>query len=348
VRKVLTSQNKITSVEVARLAGVAHATVSRVVNNPGIVAPDTREKVLKAIRATGYKPSSSARMLVRQKQETIGLIFEREHIKTYYGACLIEGVSETLAKTGQRLAMAMVNWHSPVEEIEDLPLLRTVSVDGLILDLHALKGDQDAVVARLGLPYININPSGYRPYNTIMPDHVSGARDATQYLIDRGHRKIAYIPSPEQNLHSSQPDRMKGYAEAMIKAGLPPIPLWDVPLMKDDYPVEDYITRVKLFKEKYGCTAMVAYSAIEAPRTLYACYQVGLKVPHDLSIVGCDYDPVMQAIPVAITCFHFDRTAMGKQAVEMLDQRIINPGTDIPSITLHSTLIEGKSVIPLP
>jgi DNA-binding LacI/PurR family transcriptional regulator len=347
VKKVLMPQNKITSVEVARLAGVAHATVSRVVNNPGIVSSDTREKVLKAIRATGYKPSSSARMLVRQKHETVGLIFEREHIKTYYGSCLIEGVSETLAATGQRLAMAMVNWHSRVEEIENLPLLRTVSVDGLILDIHALEGDQDAVVARLGLPYININPSGYRPYNTIMPDDVLVARNATHYLIERGHRKIAYIPGPGTVTHSSQANRMKGYAEAMVKAGLSPIPLWDKPLEKEEYPVEDYLSRTRLFKEKYACTAMVAYDATEAPRILYAGYQLGLRIPQDFSLVACDYDPVIRVLPVEITCFHFDRTAMGKRAVQMLDQRIKTSGEDIPSICLDSTLIEGKSVVPL-
>jgi DNA-binding LacI/PurR family transcriptional regulator len=347
VKKVLIPQTKITSIEVARLAGVAHATVSRVVNNPGIVSPDTREKVLKAIRATGYKPSSSARMLVRQKHETVGLIFEKEHIKTYYGSCLIEGVSESLAENGQRLAMAMVKWHSRVEEIETLPLLRTVSVDGLILDIHALIGDQDAVVARLGLPYIFINPSGYRPYNTIMPDDVLVARDATQYLIARGHRKIAYIPGPGTVAHSSQADRMKGYAEGMIKAGLQPVPLWDVPLEKEDYPVEDYLSRVRIFKEKYGCTAIVAYDATEAPRILYAGYKLGLEIPQDFSLVACDYDPVMRVLPVAITCYHFDRTAMGKRAVAMLDQRIKCSGADIPSIRLDSTLIEGKSVISL-
>jgi LacI family transcriptional regulator len=339
--------NKLTHVDIARLVGVGTSTVSRVLNNSTRVAPDTREKILNAIKTTGYKPSSAARMLVRQKHETVGLIFEKEHVKTYYGSCLIEGVSETLAETGQRLAMAMVKWHSGVEEVENLPLLQTVSVDGLILDLHIMTGDYDAMVARLGMPYININPSGFRPYNTIMPDHVSGARDATQYLIERGHRKIAYLPSVGKNPHCSQPDRMKGYSEAMVKAGLPPVPLWDVPLASVDYPVEDYVVRAKLFKEKYGCTAVVAYSAIEAPRMLYACYQLGLKIPQDLSIVACDYDPVMQAIPVEITCFQFDRAAMGRQAVGMLNRRIMNPQEDIPSINLQSDLIEGQSVITL-
>jgi LacI family transcriptional regulator len=166
-------------------------------------------------------------------------------------------------------------------------------------------------------------------------------------LINRGHRKIAFIPSVGKNPHSSQPDRMKGYAEGMIQAGLQPIPLWDVPLAKVDYPVEDYLTRIRLSKEKYGCTAVVGFDSMGAPRTLYACYQLGLKVPQDLSIVACDYDPVMLVLPVEITCFHFDRTAMGKQAVEMLDQRIQSSGADVPSISLENSLIEGKSVIPL-
>jgi LacI family transcriptional regulator len=334
-------------VDVARLAGVVHSTVSRVINNNPNIGEETRRRVLEAIRMTGYRPSLAARMLVRQKHETIGLIFEKEHVKTYYGACLIEGVSERLAETGQRLAMSMVKWHSRVEEIENLPLLQTVSVDGLILDLHIVHGDYDPVMARLGLPYISINPFGSRPYNTIMPDHVAGARDAVQYLIDRGHRKIAYLPCVGKNTHCSQQDRMKGYSEAMVKAGLQPIPLWDVPLTSVDYPVEDYVSRAKLYKEKYGCTAVVAYSAIEAPRLLHACYELELKIPRDLSLVACDYDPVMQTIPVEITCFQFDRAAMGRQAVEMLNRRIQNPQEDIPSINLQCNLVEGKSVMTL-
>lgn len=334
-------------VDVARLAGVVHSTVSRVINNSPGIGEDTRERVLEAIRMTGYKPSLAARMLVKQKHETIGLIFEKEHVKTYYGACLIEGISEALVETGQRLAMAMVRWNSRVEEIDSLPLLQTVSVDGLILDVHVLAGDYDALVSRLGLPYITINPLGYRPYNTIMPDDVSAARDAVQYLIDRGHRKIAYLPSVGQNPHCSQPDRMRGYSEAMVNAGLQPIPLWNVPLSRGDYPVADYVQRARLYKEEYGCTAVVAYSAIEAPRLLFGCYQLGLKVPEDLSIVACDYDPVLQVIPIEITCFQFDRAAMGRQAVAMLNRRIQSPQEDIPSLNLASELVEGTSVITL-
>jgi LacI family transcriptional regulator len=339
--------NKLTYVDIARMVGVGASTVSRVLNQSTRVAPDTREKILNAIKTTGYKPSSAARMLVRRQHETIGLIFEKEHIKTYYGACLIEGVSEILAETGQRLAMAMVKWHSRAEDIESLPLLRTVSVDGLIFDIHHIEGNLDGVVARLGLPYVYINPSGACPYNAIIPDDVSVARDATQYLIDRGHRKIAYLPCPGTSTHSSQADRMKGYAEVMIRAGLPPVPLWDVPLEKVDNPVQDYLNRAKYYKEQCGCTAMVAYNSVEAGRVIQACYQQGYKVPREMSVVVCDYDPVMQVLLLDVTCFRFDRTHMGQLAVQMLDQRMKNDGQDIPSMVLKGSLMEGETVIPV-
>jgi LacI family transcriptional regulator len=327
--------------DVAKLAGVVHSTVSRVINNNPNIGDATRQRVLDAIRMTGYRPSLAAQILARQKHETIGLVFEREHVKTYYGACLIEGVSEKLAESGQRLAMGMIPWQSQAEEIEKLPLLRSVSVDGLILDINHIEGDWDSVAARLGLPYISINNSGYRDYNMIKPDDVSVAREATQYLIDRGHRKIAYLPCPGTLRHSSQTDRMKGYADAMLKADLPPIPLWDVPLEKVEYPAEDYLFRTKLFKEKYECTAIVAFNATEAPRLLYAAYELGLRIPRDLSLVACDFDPAIRFLPVPITCFQFDRTQMGRLVVDMLAERINNSGKAIPSILFKGTLVEG-------
>ncbi len=333
---------KVTCIEVARLAGVGHSTVSRVINNPGSVHPRTRKKVLEAIRITGYKPSSAARMLVRKKSETIGLIFEKEHVQTYYGSRLIEGLSEVLTDKGMKLAMSTVRWHAPVSEIEGLPLLKTVSIDGLILDIAQIRGDLDLLVARLGLPHVFINPPSYRAFNTIMPDDPAAARLATQRLIDRGHRKIGFISAPGSTKHSSMADRMKGYAETMIKADLKPLPSWDVPLESVDNPVRDYLDRTKLFREEHGCTAIVAYNAIEAARVIYACYQLGLKVPEDIHLVACDYDPVALVPPARITCFHFDRTRMAKMAVAMLEERI-GTGKDVASISVSPTLVDGET-----
>lgn len=337
-------KSRATCIDVARLAGVGHSTVSRVVNNPELVAPGTRKKVFEAMQMTGYKPSSAARMLVRQKSDTIGLVITKEHFSCFYGTQLIDGLLETLTNKGLKLAMSTIPSSAPIEEFDKLPILKSLSVDGLIFDLVQVGGDLDLLIARLGLPYIFVNPQTKREFNAILPDDISVAKQATQYLIERGHRKIGYMPGSGLAAHSSQSDRRKGYAEAMIKHDLKPIPLWDVPLTAVKKPVQDYYDRTKFYFEKNGCTAIVAYNGIEAARIIFAAYQLGLRIPADLSIVACDSDPVIDVPPVDITSFHFDRNAMGQKAVEMVEARIHNGGRDIRSVEFQGILIPGESV----
>jgi DNA-binding LacI/PurR family transcriptional regulator len=338
-------KSRATCIDVARLAGVGHSTVSRVINNPELVASETRKKVFEAMRMTGYKPSSAARMLVRQKSETIGLVITKEHFSSFYGTQLIDGLLETLTAKGLKLAMSTIPCAASVEDIDNLPILKSISVDGLIFDLVQVTGDLDQLIARLGLPYILINPQVKRGFNSILPNDVSVARQATKYLIDLGHRKIAYMPEGGLKIHSSQSDRMRGYAEAMIQNNLKPMPLWDVPLAAVKKPVKDYIDRTKFYYENQGCTAIIAYNGIEAARIIFAAYQMGIKIPEDLSIVACDCDPVNDVPPVDITAFHFNRSGMGQKAVEMVEARIRGGGRDIPSVEFEGMLIPGESVL---
>lgn len=336
---------RATCLDVARLAGVGHSTVSRVINTPERVAPETRKRVFQAMRLTGYKPSSAAQMLVRQKSETIGLVITKEHFSSFYGTQLIDGLLETLTERGLKLAMSTLPCSADAEAIEQLPILRSLSVDGLIFDLIQLSGDMDRVIGRLGLPCIFVNPQVKREFNAVLPDDVSVSRLATEHLIARGHRQIGYIPTSGLAAHSSQQDRMKGYAEAMIANELKPMPLWDVPLAAVKKPTTDYAERIRRYREGNGCTAVVAYNGIEAARIIYAAYELGLRVPADLSIVACDFDPVNDVPPVDITSFHFDRGAMGRKAVEMVEARIRNQGRDVPSARFMGTLILGESVL---
>ncbi len=343
----LKTGNKLTYVDIARMVGVGASTVSRVLNRSTRVAPDTREKILNAIKTTGYKPSSAARMLVRQRHETIGLILLKEQAKTHYGARLIEGVSEKLTEMGLRLAMSMVSRETDhAEDIENLPLLKMASVDGVILDVAQIAGDIDAVVGRLGMPYIFVNPASYKPCNALMPDDTAIGEQATQYLVERGHRRIAYIayPSAPWLPHYSQQDRLKGYTQAMLKADLQPIAMWKTPLADFNGPKPDYIGRLKFVREQNAGTAIVAYDAMEGARIMFACYQLGLRVPEDISIIACDYDPIAIVPPVPITCFNFDRTEMGKLAIQMLDRRINLNGEDVPTTILRGTLMEGETI----
>jgi DNA-binding LacI/PurR family transcriptional regulator len=173
-----------------------------------------------------------------------------------------------------------------------------------------------------------------------MPDDVAAASMAAKYLIDRGHKKIGYIPCYKNTRHSSQKDRMKGYVEALLQAGLQPVPLWDKPLEEVHSEDSDYDLRLKIYREEYGCTGIVAYSGSEALRILFACYRTGVKVPHDLAMIGCDFTPTITEAPIAIPTVHLDRLKMGQMAVQMLLERIKQPERDIPTVYFEGTLIE--------
>lgn len=330
--------NRVTCIDIARMVGVAPSTVSRVINDSQRVSADTRQRVLKAIHATGYRPSQAASSLPRRRHDTIGLITESTAHGSY-GPELIRGVSVALTASGQRLAINMIPDLQPVEALEALPLFQSVSVDGLILDVCNAVGEIDAVVGRLRTPAVFVNAPSPRPFNTVMPNDEYVARRATEYLIERGHRKIGYLPGCEVP-HSSHTQRMNGYAQAMLKRGLQPLPMWDVAL---DHNTSLYAGRLAELKAN-GASSVVTYNGIGAAYCIRACIELKIKVPEHLSIVSCDYDPVAEFAAVPVTCIRLDRAEMGRIAVQMLADRIAQPSRDIPSIFLQGELVEFDSV----
>lgn len=343
------SKRPLTSLAVARMAGVAPSTVSRVLNRVDGISSKTRRRVLEVVRATGYRPSAAASSLSRQKHETIGLITEIASDNAYYGPQLIRGVSNELAVASMRMAISSVLKGSNIDSIEALPLFLSHSVDGFILDLHAATGDVQAMADRLVTPYVMVNPPRPMTNNAIIPNDIDAAEQATNYLIQRGHRKIGYIPSTEISRLSSQSDRMQGYQRSMTSAGLTPIPLWDVPMTKTQTRMtpEDYIPRLQDYLKNHGCTAVVTYHAPAAARVLSACYLMGVRVPQELSIVACDYDPILEYTPVTLTSLHLDRNAMGELAVRQVLQQINQSVSTIPSVIVKGQLQERNSVATL-
>jgi len=333
----------VTCIDIARMVGVAPSTVSRVINHSEKVSADTRARVLSAIQATGYRPSVAASSLPRRKHDVVGLVSEMAVDPSSYGPDLIRGISIAISKLGQRLAMDTVQYNDPAEVLERLPLLRSLSIDGLILDTHSIVGDIDAIVAKMRVPYVFVNAPIPRTYNTVMPDDIYVAGLATEYLIERHHRKIAYLPYAERQRHSSQALRMAGYSQTMMRLELPPGPLWNVPTKADGHQIEDYIERVRIYREK-GITGVVTYNAPAAALLMRACVMSNVRVPHELSIISCDYDPMNRYTVVPITSLHLDRAEMGDAAVRMLLWRIENDWADAPSVSIQAKLVEMESV----
>lgn len=335
------TDSRVTCIDIARMARVAPSTVSRVINASSRVAPETRKRVIKAIHATGYRPSQAASALPRRRHDTIGLVTETVTMGSH-GPELIRGISVALTQSGHRLTINMIPERTPAESLDHLPLFQSLSVDGIILDACNIAGDVDAVIGRLRIPVVFVNAPRPRPFNTVMPDDELVARRATEYLIERGHRKIGYLPGCKVT-HSSHTRRMNGYTQALLSHGLSPLPMWDVEL---DYRHELFAERLKILKS-HGVTAVVTYNGIGGALAVRGAFENHLKVPSQLSIVACDYDPVAEFAFVPVTCIKLDRAEMGRLAVEMLAERIANKSRDIASIFLPGEMVELDSVRPI-
>ncbi|MCC6424101.1 MAG: LacI family DNA-binding transcriptional regulator [Phycisphaerales bacterium] len=338
VGSIKSTVSRVTCIDIAKMAGVAPSTVSRVINDSTRVAPETRKRVMKAIHATGYRPSQAASALPRRRHDTIGLVSEMVTMGNH-GPELIRGISVALTDSGHRLTMNMVPERMAAETLENLPLFQSVSVDGIIIDACNMIGDIDSVVGRLRIPVVFVNAPRPRPSNTVMPDDELVARHATEYLIERGHRRIGYLPGCKVT-HSSHALRMNGYTQALMAHGLTPLPMWDVEL---DYRPELYAQRISILKS-HGVTAVVTYNGIGGALAVRGAIETNLRVPQDLSIVACDFDPVAQFAFVPVTCIKLDRAQMGKLAVEMLVERIETKSQDITSIFLTGEMVELDSV----
>jgi DNA-binding LacI/PurR family transcriptional regulator len=318
---------KVTVTEVARLAGVAPATVSRVTTGASYVTPETRERVMRSIRQTGYRPSSAAVSLKRQAHDCFGLVLEEGAADSYYGSALVRGVAAAAGDRGFRVAVATLPSNSEASDLHRLPMLSNVSTDGLVVDLPHPKFSIRDELERLQMPWVVVNPTEELAHNAVCLDDMQIAGALVQYLSQRGHRQIVYVEnqssfhSPlrserETRPHISQERRRDGYLRAMTDLKLQPVMFWE----REDTEIE-FVSRLQYWIDQ-GITAVLCYSTGQAAKICQAAAVLRLNVPDDLVVVGCDYDPIIKHLLVKPAYALIDRVAIGRMAAEMLMQRL--------------------------
>lgn len=269
--------------DVARLAGVSVATVSRTLARPGVVIEETRTRVLAAVRDTGYTPNISARNL--RVRKTMVVLVAVPDIANPFFAEVLQGIDDTLSAAGYGLIIANLAG-SPEKEARYVDLVCAGQADGvLLLCGHVMRSpDRDLRDAHVPLvaacEYI---PREDFPQVTI--DNVGTAREAVEHLIELGHTRIAYLSGPESNILEQQ--RLEGYRQAMQAAGIA---------------VDAGLILAGDFTFRTGVEAGEALLALEPaarPTALFAANDEmaigliktvhgGLHIPNDLSVVGFD------------------------------------------------------------
>ncbi len=329
----------VTRDEIAKAAGVSAATVSYVVNNgPRPVSQETRQRVVEAIEKLGYTPNAIARNLRLQRSTTIGLIIPDTN--NPYFAQVARGVEQRANENGLTTVLCHSNY-SLQGELHYVEVLRAERAAGVIW-FPATNSPEPALrMEQYGLPLVvldrtaeGLNAPG------IVADNFLGGVQATEHLIGLGHQVIGCIARPTDLHHSSE--RVRGYQDALSRHG---IQLDESLIARGGFRLEDgYCAAKELLQRRPRPTAIFAYNDLMAIGALRAAYDLRLKVPSQLSIVGFDDIPEAAFTCPALTTVSQPKLDMGREGVAILLELINHRHIPTGSITtLNVELIVRES-----
>jgi DNA-binding LacI/PurR family transcriptional regulator len=323
--------------DVARRAGVSITTVSRMLNDPDKVNGETRERVMSAVDALGFMPKAEARARALRRTGRIGVISPFFTAPSFVQR--LRGISEALSAKKFELVIYTVDSADHLKSfLASLPL--TGNLDGLII--LSLPVD-DANVRRLvehGLPTVLVE-FPHPNLSSVVIDDVMGGCIAARYLLDKGHRRIAFLGDtdlPEYSLHPVSL-RLVGFRKALKEAG---IELPNVLVRLAPYSQEQ--TRqvaAELLSLPQPPTAIFAATDFQALGVLKAARQLKIQVPEQLAIVGFDDLDLAEYTDLTTIRQHLDES--GRLAVEILLAQIESPSRPPRHVNLPLTLIERQT-----
>ncbi|MEW6523822.1 MAG: LacI family DNA-binding transcriptional regulator [Bacillota bacterium] len=325
----------VTIRDVARHAGVAPATVSRVINNSGYVSPCTRARVLEAVEDLGFKPNGLARSLTSGRTRTIGLVLP--DITNPFFPALARGVEDVAYSSGY--AVILCNTDSdPGQEKAYVHTLMEKRIDGIIFTVSSADTSaiQELIEAQYPFVLIDRRVEGVEA-DTVVIDNLSCAHDITLHLVRMGHRRIAHISGPLALAVSR--DRQAGYLKAL--AGGPGV---DPKLLRvGDFRFESGYDQMQELLRGPGCTAVFAANDMMAAGAIQAITDAGLDVPADIAVVGFDDILLASLIRPALTTVAQPAYEMGASAFRLLLERLAGPELPPRVRVLHPRLVVRES-----
>ena len=333
----------VTIKDVAALAGVSPSTVSRTCKNNPSISEETKERVRRAMIQLGYEPNFQASNLASQNSRTIGIILPVSARDAYENPFYLEAIRGVSQFCNQRQYINTVITGKDDEEV--LQAMRTMTrsgqVDGFIV-LYSKQ--QDPVIDYLyneGLPYVLIGKAYQYANQTVYidNDNLLAGQEATEYLYQLGHRRIAFLGSDSSLMFSA--DRKSGYQTALLRRSLP---------LREDYCVEvssiprdgDALIH-RLLKNQDRPTAIVVSDDILAVALERSCIEMDLSIPKDLSIISFNNSLFARLTSPQLTYIDINSCQLGIEAASQMINHIENPNLLATKIIVPHYLVERDS-----
>lgn len=329
--------------DIARLAGVSKKTVSRVINRSPLLNDETRDRVQRVIRETGYVPNPQARALALRRNFLIGLVHDNPSAQTVLN--VQQGILGALRDTEFEMVVRPVDRGSSTMLSDIRDFVARQRPFGVILLPPISENDQLAeMLSELGCRYVRMGSAQLdAPQNMVASNDRQAVAEATRFLISQGHRRIGLVSGPHG--FRSARERKQGFEDALAEAG---IKLPRSLIADGNYTFESGIAATQsLLDVSPRPTAIFACNDDMAAGVLLAARQRGLSVPEQLSIVGFDDQPLAARLWPPLTTVHWPMKAMGRSAALKLIADMIDENEDVeePSMFL-STLVKRGSVAP--
>lgn len=327
--------------DVAKAAGVSTATVSAVINDSAYVSPDLRARVLAAIRELRYEPSLVARNLRRGRSQLIALVVA--DLANPFYARIVFSAEAAAAAWGYALVLFNSD-EKPDTERRILSRVRTLGCDGMVL-VPVGAANQYRPREFDGLPTVLLGRSiEGEGVDTVTIDNHAAGRQATNYLLDLGHRRIGSVTGPMQL--STAKGRLEGMIEAMTARGLEPQPGH----VRSGEFREDaaYSVAREMLGQPDRPTAIYVANGVMAIGVMRALADLGLRCPEDISIASTDTVAGAGGVKPRLTRTEHPIADMTNEALRMLVDRMDNKISAPPRhIVFQPALVVGDSCMPI-
>ncbi|MDR6125289.1 LacI family transcriptional regulator [Bacillus sp. SLBN-46] len=324
--------------DVADLSGVSTATVSYVINKTKKVSPEVEKKVLESMKALNYQPDMLAKSLRVKESKLIGLMIS--DIANSFFASIVRGIEDELSKSGYNVLLC--NSDSNIEKEQNyLNLLLGKRIDGLIISAAGSSNHYFNKLKNMGVPAVFLNRSpDYANLDTVTTDNYGGSYQATEHLIEHGHKKIGIITGIQTI--STGRERFLGFKQA---------------LLDHDYQLKDHWVKEGQFDVDSGYACMKQLMEQEDPPTaVFVCnnsmslgvYQyikeVGLRVPDKIAIIGFDDPEWASIVEPQLTSVAQPAYQQGIHAAELIMDKIKGQTIDRRQVvTLNPLLVIRNS-----
>lgn len=324
--------------EIAEMAGVSRAAVSRYFNN-GYISEEKKEAIRKVVEETGYRPSLQAQTLRTKKTKLIGVIIPR--IDSASIGSIVAGILSVLDESGYQMLLADTQ-NDPKREIEYLTIFDEKQVDGVILLATVFTAEHKRIMKGMSVPLI-VTGQRIAGYSCVYHDDYHATYDITNLILEKGRKKLGFISAIHQDKAAGL-ERYHGYCSALRDAGLDEL--------ADNYVISDFSMKSgyekmgELLKKCPGLEAVICATDTIAVGAMKYLKEQGIRMPEQMWIAGHGDSMVSDVSAPTLTTVHYAYEESGVMSAKMILEYIENKDLTVKGIMMGYEVVEKESTCP--